>query len=132
MSADERLSRLQTRAIAALLACRTVTEAAKVAGVGESTLRRWLAADPFASAYRAAARDAAREATTALLAAQREAVQVLRSCLREGSPATRVRAARALLELGVRVAADDMDERLSQLEEEVHRWEATGTALRLA
>jgi transposase len=122
---------LQARALAALLACRTVAEAAKVAGVGESTLRRWLGTDPFSSAYRAAARDAARQATTALLAAQTEAVQVLRSCLREGSPATRVRAARALLELGVRVAADDMDERLSQLEEEVRQWE-TSPGLRLA
>lgn len=132
MSADEQLSRLQTRAIAALMACRTVAEAAKVAGVGESTLRRWLAAGPFASAYRAAAREAAREATTALLAAQREAVQVLRSCLHDGSPATRVRAARALLELGVRVTADDIDERLSQVEQEVHQWAATSHGLRLA
>ena len=132
MSADERLTRLQARAVAALLVCRTVVEAAEVAGVGESTFRRWLATDPFASAYRAAARESAREATTALLAAQREAVQVLRPCLHDGSPATRVRAARALLELGVRVTADDLDERLSQVEQEVREWAATSHGLRLA
>lgn len=126
------LSRIQARAVPALLSHRTIEDAAKAAGVGEKTLRRWLASEPFASAYRAAAREAAREATSALLAAQREAVQVLRSCLQEGSAATRVRAARALLELGVRVSADDLDERLSQLEEEVHRWETTAPTLRLA
>lgn len=51
-----------------------------------------------------------------MLAAQLEAVQVLRRMLHEGSPATRVRAARALLEVGVRIADQDHDERLSALE----------------
>lgn len=86
-------------------------------------MRRWLASEPFAAAYRDAARESAREATSSLLAAQREAVDVLRACLRDGTPATRVRAARALLELGVRVAGEDLDERLRLLEEEVRRWD---------
>lgn len=57
------------------------------------------------------------------MVAQREAVEVLRGCLHDGSPATRVRAARALLELGVRVHSDDLDERLTEPEREVTRWE---------
>lgn len=131
MTTGDRLTRIQGRAVVALLTCRTIAEAATAAGVGEKTLRRWLAAEPFASEYRAAARESAREATSALLAAQREAVQVLRACMQDGTSATRVRAARAVLELGVRVAADDLDERLADLEEEVRRWEQQ-PGLRLA
>ncbi len=122
MTADDRLTRIQGMALAALLVSRTIAEAATTAGVAEKTIRRWLAAEPFASAYRAAARESAREATSALLTAQREAVDVLRACLHDGSPATRVRAARALLELGVKVAAGDLDQRLAELEEEVRTW----------
>lgn len=122
MTTDDRLSRIQARAIPALLSSRTIAEAATAAGVGEKTLRRWLASEPFASVYRQAARESAREAVSTLLAAQREAVQTLRECLQAESPATRVRAARALLELGVRVGVDDMDDRIRQLEEEVNRW----------
>lgn len=118
------LSRIQVRAIGALLTSRTIEAAAATVGCGEKTIRRWLATDQFAAAYREAARESAREATSALLAAQREAVDVLRQCLRDGTPATRVRAARALLELGVRVAAEDLDERVRELEEEVRRWDA--------
>ncbi len=127
MAGSDRLTRLQGRAVAALLTSRTITDAAAAAGVSERTLRRWLAAEPFALAYRAASRESAREATSALLSAQREAVDVLRQCLRDGTPATRVRAARALLELGVRVAGEDLDERVRELEEEVRGWDDHAT-----
>lgn len=127
MTNGDRLSRVQDRAIAALMVTRTIAEAATAAGVGEKTLRRWLGSEPFATEYRAAAREAAREATSALLAAQREAVEVLRACLHDGSAATRTRAARALLDLGVRVAADDIETRLAELEQEVRQWDGTPT-----
>jgi len=38
----EKLSRKQEQAIAALLTCPTIEQAAKAAGVGETTLWRWL------------------------------------------------------------------------------------------
>jgi len=125
MTADDRLSRIQSRALAALLTSRTILEAATTAGVSERTLRRWLTQPEFASTYRSAAREAASEAVSSLLAAQREAVDVLVACLHDGTPATRVRAARCLLELGVRVGETDVDERLQLLEREVRSWDTT-------
>ncbi len=44
--------------------------------------------------------------------------------MRDGSPATRARAARAVLEVGIRGRDIDMDERLDALEEEVRQWAA--------
>ncbi|UFU06995.1 helix-turn-helix domain-containing protein [Ruania halotolerans] len=125
MARGDRPTRIQERAIAALLACRTLEEAAHESGVSVRTLRRWLDSEPFASLYRDQARRAAREAVSALLSGQREAVEVLRGALHTGTPATQVRAARALLELGVRAREDDVDERLDALQEEVNRWHMT-------
>lgn len=125
MSASDRLSRVQARALTALMCERTITAAATKAGCSERTLRRWLSSEPFALAFRAAARESVREATTALLACQLEAVSVLRAALVGGTPADRVRAARALLELGAKVTEIDLDERLRQLEEEVRSWDGT-------
>jgi hypothetical protein len=54
---DKQLSHYQEQAIPALLSTSTITEAAAVAGVGERTLKRWLAEDAeFVSQYRAVRR----------------------------------------------------------------------------
>jgi hypothetical protein len=131
MAGSARFSRAQTLALAALLSSRTVVEAATAAGVNERTIRRWLATEAFSTAYRAAARTVAREATTAVLAAQSEAVEVVRAALADPNPTVRLRAAGQLLDLGVRFAEDDMADRLAQLEQEVARWHET-PSLRLA
>ncbi len=49
-----RLSAKQEKALAALLVSPTIAEAAKSAGVGETTLFRWLQEPAFQEAYRAA------------------------------------------------------------------------------
>jgi len=121
------LSRIQRRALVALMASRTVAEAAEASGVSTRTLERWLADPGFAAAYRSTARDASRQALSALLSAQLEAVAALRDALQAESPATQVRAARALLEVGVRARESDLDERINAVEEEVTRWR-TGVA----
>jgi hypothetical protein len=122
---DGGLTRRQAQSVTALLTSRTVEEAAESAGVGARTLERWLADDVFAAQYRSAARDASQQAVSALLAAQLGAVAVLRAALVGGTAASRIRAARCLLELGVKVAERDLDERLDTLEAEVNRWTAT-------
>lgn len=131
MSDSARFTRAQTLALAALLSSRTIAEAATAAGVNERTLRRWLTSKAFASAYRAAARTVAYEASTAVLAAQAEAVGVIRAALADPNPTVRLRAAAQLLDLGVRFAEDDVAERLAQLEQEVARWDSPLTALRV-
>ena len=67
VSADDRMSRLQIRALPAVLSCRTIAEAAETAGVAERTMRRWLADLGFRDALRDHARDAARDAASRLL-----------------------------------------------------------------
>lgn len=116
------LSPAQGLAVRALVVSGSVVEAAKVARVTERTVRRWLTSEDFRAAYRAAARDAASEATSALLAAQHDAVRTLVEALRDESPPVRVRAARVLLEIGRHAADGDLDERLTQLEQEVTAW----------
>ena len=104
-----------------LVTSGSITQAATAADVTERSVRRWLADGDFRSAYRAAGRAAASEAVTSLLAAQGEAVAALRAALVAESPATRVRAARALLEVGRHAYDDDIEQRLEALEE-VARW----------
>lgn len=112
----------QEIAVRVLITSGSTAEAASAADVTERSVRRWLADPDFRSAFRAAGRAAASEALTALLAAQGEAVAALRAALVAESPATRVRAARALLEVGRHAFEDDIEERIERLEE-VTRWQ---------
>lgn len=115
----------QHSAVLCLLAGGSVADAAERVGVSERTMRRWVAGEAFQAALRAEARAQAREATSLLFAAQAEAVRALRDCLSAESPATRVRAARALLEVGLRYATDDLEERLTELERKAETWQTT-------
>ncbi|TGN32085.1 hypothetical protein [Aeromicrobium chenweiae] len=105
-----------------LVTTGSTAAAATAADVTERSVRRWLADAGFRVAYRAAGRAAASEAVSALLAAQGEAVAALRKALTAESAATRVRAARALLEVGRHVLDEDIEERIERLEE-VTRWQ---------
>jgi len=86
----------------------------------------------FQEAMRQAGRDNAREAVSVLLGAQLAAVAALHSALRTGSAATRVRAARALLELGLRVHDDDAQQRLDDIERRIAEWDEFTPRLRRA
>lgn len=126
MTSDVRsqdLSPPQIAALRVLAATGSSDEAASAGRVTVRTLRRWRSLDGFQVAYREAARRSASEATSDLLSAQSEAVQTLRACLRSGSPATRTRAARAILEIGQRTLEVDLDTRLGELEREVNKWQ---------
>jgi len=111
----------QLHALGVLLTGGTAEEAAPAARVTLRKLRRWQAQAEFSDALREFARSGFRDARSQLLAAQTEAVQVLWQALRTGSPAEKIRAARTILELGLKVAEDDYEERLKRLE----RLEAT-------
>ena len=121
------LSPRQEAACLALLAGSDTTAAARVAGVSERTMRRWVASMPFREALRAEARSQAQQARAYLLGAQRAAVATLRQCLHAESAATRTRAARAILELGVKHTEIDHEDRLADLERRMHEWQH-GTA----
>ena len=116
------LTPAQEIAVRVLVASGSIAQAAQAADVTERSVRRWLEDAAFRGSYRAAGRAAASEAVTALLAAQCEAVAALRAALTVESAVTRVRAARALLEVGRHALEDDFDERLMAMESEVKRW----------
>lgn len=125
VSAGVRLANLspaQEIAVRVLVSSGSTAEAATAADVTERSVRRWLTDPDFRTAFRAAGRAAASEAVTALLAAQGEAVAALRAALVAESPATRVRAARALLEVGRHAFDEDIEERIERLEEAT-RWQ---------
>ncbi len=119
----------QQRAVLALVSTGSTSEAATAAGVTDRSVRRWLVSDDFRAAYRAASRTAAGEALSRLLSAQSRAVETLVDCLTAPSHATRVRAARALLEIGARALDDDVDQRLDELERRVEAWRTDARGL---
>lgn len=111
----------QTRAVAALLASPTLTEAARVAGVGERTLRTWLNQPHFKQALAEAEAEALAEAARRLAADSTAAAIFLRQVLDDPTApvVVRVNAAKSLLQLapGFRESAS-LERRLSQLEKE--------------
>src|SRR3712207_4541286 len=94
----------QEKAIAALLATATITDAAQRAGVGETTLYRWLQAPAFAAASRQARREAVQQAIARVQQVSGAAVVVLENTMAARSPpaSVKVQAASKLLDLALR------------------------------
>lgn len=120
MAASKQLSPKKTRAIVALLSSGTVRDAAKEAGVPESTLRRWRREDAdFRFELEARRCEALEDAAAMLHDATAAAVKVLVEQM-EGadSESVKVRAATNLLRLGLLAQNQlDTERRLSEIEE---------------
>lgn len=113
-----RRARREGEAIVALLTERTIAAAAKRAGIGESTLLRWLRDPAFLAEYRAARRAAVDGAVAGLQRAATLAVDALKRNLRCGIPAVEVGAAKAVLDQALRgVELLDLELRIAQLEQ---------------
>ena len=118
-SPEASLGPKQKRAVEAILAARSLTEAAERANVGFSTLNRWRAQPAFREALREAQRRASEEALSALAGGARLAVQALVEVVDDPtSPAgARVAAARTLLDsLRAHLELSDLAERVEALE----------------
>jgi hypothetical protein len=103
--------------IAALLSGATLATAAERAGVSEQTARRRLHDPEFHARLDAAGEELIAAATRALADASGEAVSTLRDLLRDGPPAVKLGAARAILEFGPRWRTEHAnDERLAAAE----------------
>lgn len=123
MSANVRpLNSQQERALVALLSHGSPSRAAVAAGCSERTVRRWCASEAFRNEYRCRARQLSADAGIDLLAASAQAVATLRTAMASGSPATRVRAARSVLELASKLQDDDLADRLAELERRAGQW----------
>ena len=121
MSHDsEDLTIRQEKAIAALLSCRTVAEAAKLAQVGERSIYRWLKQDTFQSHLRRARRQALSQALGRLQQVADRAVDTLDTILddKKATTASRVSAVRAALRYACHgIEIDDFEERLAAVEQ---------------
>jgi hypothetical protein len=112
----DKLTDKQQRAIAALLTCASVKDAALSAGVGERSLHRWLVEPGFRAAYAGASRQRLGETIGRLRAVAAEAVETLRAALKDELTANRIRAATVLLEGAIKVEIDDLGRRVEALE----------------
>ncbi len=117
-SSDENLTAKQERFLAALLVAPTVAEAAKVAGVADSTARHWLTQPHIRRAWLDRRREVVDQAMTGIQLATRAALATLLDCLKPKYPAgVRVRAATAILETAIRtVEIGDLAARIEELE----------------
>lgn len=111
----------QERALQSLLECPTMAQAAQAAGVGVSSLRRWLKQDTeFIAAYREAVTEILESTTRKAQRAAGEAVDVLKEIMldTDAQAGSRVSAADKLLNHAARLTeTTDVLSRLSELEQ---------------
>ena len=116
----------QDRAIAALLTCRTIAEAARQAQVGERSIYRWLTESDFQSQLRLARRQHLSQTLGRLQHVAQGAIDALHTVIHDekASSASRVSAARAALRYACDgVEIDDFEQRLAELEQARRRIE---------
>jgi len=114
-----KLSNKREFAIGALLASSSIVEAAKACNVNERTLRDWMTRLDFREAYDQARRQVLDQVLAHLQASSGEALETLLAVCRDqdARPAARVAAARAVLDLSVKIRSEeDFDARLRALE----------------
>jgi|SRR5579859_1950499 len=96
----QKKSRRRTIALAALLCHPTIKAAARVSGIAEVTLGRWLKDPQFAADYQSARENVLKLASDELKQGTLQAVSVLREVManKKAPAASRVQAARSFLE----------------------------------
>lgn len=117
--ATDELTERQRRAIAALLATPTAKEAAKIANVGERTLKRWRTLPAFQRAYREAQSELLESAVCQSRQHLTGALSALADITADANapPAARVSAARSTVELALKLGEQsDILARLTELE----------------
>jgi len=115
----EKIGRKSEAAIAALLTRSTIEDAARVAGIGEKTLRRWIKEPGFKKRYLQERRESVRQAVARLQQATGAAGTTILKLMTDSSvpPAVRLRAAECVFDIAVKgVEIEDIDTRVSELE----------------
>ena len=120
----EKLSRNKEKAISALLSQPSIPEAAKVVGIGERTLWRWLKLESFMESYRKARREVVQQAIALVQGGLSEAVRTLQNVLNDDkAPASaRVSAARVMIDMGLKSAViEDLERRIAEIEKTIKK-----------
>ena len=119
MATNGNLTPKKKRALAALLANATIKDSASAAGVGYTTLIRWLDDSTFKAALRDAQNQQVAQATARLAGELPAAIATLSEIHRDDTqpPSARVRAASMVLDYYMRfIDAYDLAERVERLE----------------
>jgi transposase-like protein len=114
-----KFDRKREEAVAALLTHRNVEDAARAAGVGVSTLLRWMKEPEFEAPYREARRAAFGQSVARLQQASSAAVSTLLKVMLDPAtpPATKVRAVDSVLNHAAKaIEIEDIEARLTDLE----------------
>jgi hypothetical protein len=117
----EKFGRKMEAAIAALLTRPSIEDAARVAGVGEKTLRRWMREPQFQARYLRARREGVSQAIARMQQATGVAGTVILKLMTDpNSPAAvRLRAAESVYTHAIKgVELEDIETRLAALEQQ--------------
>ena len=117
----QKLSRKKEQAIAALLSQRGIEEAARAAGIGTTTLRRWLRLPEFQAEYLQARRDVVHQANARIQQNAGAAAAVLLKLMADHTtPASvRMRSAECVLNHATKaIEIEDLEARVAELERE--------------
>ena len=109
----------QTQALAALLTQPTKEKAAKAAGIGLTTLKRYLADPEFQEEYQKAVSDLIEDAATAAKQSLNPAISCLQEIVtrEDSTDANRIAASRSLIEYGIKlIETFDILKKLDELE----------------
>lgn len=119
----ETLTNKQTKALAALLTQPTKEKAASAAGIGLTTLKRYLADPEFQAEYQKAVSEMIEDAAAQAKQSLSPALSCLREIVEDGdeTATARIQAARSILEYGLRLT--EIADILKQLQE-LERWRA--------
>lgn len=113
-----KFGRRKEAAIAALLSCRTLEEAARTAGIGTTTLLRWMKNPQFRAEYRAARNAVVSQATARLQQASGAAVTTIVKIMlsADTKDSNRLRAAELTLSHSKDAQIEDVVDRVRDLE----------------
>jgi hypothetical protein len=114
-----KFARKSEQAIAALLTRPSIEDAARVAGVGEKTLRRWIQEPKFRARYLRARTESVHQALARIQQATGAAGTTILKLMTDANvpPAVRLRAAECVFDLAVKgVEIEDIEVRVSDLE----------------
>jgi hypothetical protein len=124
-----KFGRKKEEAIAALLSQRSIEEAARVAGIGTTTLLRWLKIPEFKDEYLKARREAVEQAGARLQQATGAAGVTILKLMTDPTvpPGVRLRSAERVFDYAFKgIEVEDIDMRVAELEQTVKQARPVG------
>jgi len=119
-----KLTPRQEKVLALLISQPNIPTVAKIAGIGERSIYRWMKQEDFATAYRDTRTETVRQALGQIQAAMGAAVGTLLEIMTDpgASAPSRVASARTLIENAIRaVELEEIERRLSIIEKAVYK-----------